>query len=454
MQKSNNTVVPEAVEGAYPPPAYAWYVTGLLTLAYVIAFIDRQVLALLVEPIKADLALSDTQMSLLMGLAFGIFYTVLGIPIGRLADRYSRRGIIATGITLWCLATAGCGLARGYAQLFLARVCVGVGEAALTPSALSLISDYFPRERRGRAIGCYNMGISIGVGVAMLAGGAIVGYAQTAPPLRLPLAGELEPWQSVFFLVGLPGLVLAGLIGAVREPVRRELLAGADRPSFAFVLRYLGARWRTYGPLFLGMSVVTIVGYAYFSWIPTMFIRNWGWSIRDVGLAYGAVTIVFGPAGVLIGGWLADRRYREGRADAHLSVAVLGALVTVPSAALVPLMPTATLALLLLVPASIGPAMATATGASALMMITPNQFRAQASAMYLFVISLLGLTLGPTVVALVTDFVFHDEGALRYSIALVSGIAGALACATLLFCSRHYRVTAAEAAAWDRSPAA
>ncbi len=450
MQKNNKSSAADSNSEDYPPPRYAWSVTALLTAAYVISFIDRQVLALLVEPIKADLDLSDTQMSLLMGLAFGIFYTVLGIPIARLADRYSRRSIISVGIALWCFATAACGLARSYAHLFVARVGVGVGEASLTPSAMSLISDYFPPHSRGRAIAFYNMGISVGVGIAMLLGGVIVGYAQTAPPLALPFIGTLKPWQAVFMIVGLPGLVLAVLMLGIREPARKELLAGTERPAFSFVLRYLAARWRTYATLFLGMSVVTIIGYAYFSWIPTMFIRTWGWSIRDVGLAYGLIMLIFGPLGVNFAGWLADRRYRAGRADAHLSVALLGTLIGVPAATLAPLMPTPALALLMLIPASVGPGMSTATGASALMMITPNQFRAQAAAMYLFVISLMGLTLGPTVVALVTDYVFADEGALRYSIALVSGVAGALAWIVLGWCTKHYRVAATEAANWQQ----
>ena len=162
---------------AYPRPAYAWYVVVILTLAYMVSFIDRQILALLIEPIKADLGLSDTGISLLLGLAFGLFYTLMGIPLGRLADRRSRRAIIAIGITIWCFMTAGCGLAKNYGQLFVARMGVGVGEASLTPSALSLISDYFPQGRRGRAIGFYNMGISLGVGVAMILGGLVVAYA-------------------------------------------------------------------------------------------------------------------------------------------------------------------------------------------------------------------------------------------------------------------------------------
>jgi MFS family permease len=196
--------------------AYGWYVVCVLTLAYVVSFLDRQILALMVEPIKHDLGLTDTQMSLLMGLAFGIFYTLMGVPLGRLADRTSRRALIATGVGVWCLMTASCGLARSFGQLFVARIGVGVGEAALTPAAISMISDYFPRQKRGRAIGFYNMGVSLGAGTAMVLGGVVISYVMSAAPVELPGVGELKSWQLVFMLVGLPGLAIVALMSTIR----------------------------------------------------------------------------------------------------------------------------------------------------------------------------------------------------------------------------------------------
>ena len=203
---------------AYPNPAYAWYVVCILTIAYMFSFLDRQILALLVEPIRADLNISDTQMSLLQGLAFGIFYTLLGIPIGRLADRRSRRSIIAIGISIWCVMTAACGLAKNFGQLFLARVGIGIGEATLNPSAYSLISDYFPREKRARPMSFYNMGVSLGAGTAMVLGGQIISWVFSQPQPVLPLVGTLFHWQVVFIMVGLPGLLIAFLMVTVREP--------------------------------------------------------------------------------------------------------------------------------------------------------------------------------------------------------------------------------------------
>ncbi|MDP6436709.1 MAG: MFS transporter [Gammaproteobacteria bacterium] len=443
----------ESTGTRYPDPGYAWYVVVILTIAYVFSFLDRQILNLLVEPIRADLGISDTQMSLLQGLAFGIFYTLLGIPIGRLADRRSRRAIIATGITIWCLMTAACGLARNFVQLFIARVGIGVGEATLNPSAYSLISDYFPRKNRARPLSFYNMGVSLGAGIAMVLGGQIIAWVFSRPPLELPVVGELFQWQTVFLLVGLPGLLVAVLMITVREPKRQDRIALGDTVEDEIpireVARFLWERKSTYLTLFIGMSVVTIIGYGYFSWIPAMFIRTWGWSISQIAFAYGLVILIFGPLGINFGGWLADRWYRKGRRAAHMRVTLIGALITVPSSVLVPLMPTPELAVVMLAPATIGAAIPTATAGAALMMIVPNQMRAQTTAIYYFVINVLGLTIGPLAIALVTDRVFMDESMLRYSIAIVSGGAGIAALGFLFANIKYYRQSVIEADAWS-----
>ncbi len=446
----------EKKKAQYPNETYGWYVVCILTLAYVFSFLDRQILALLIEPIREDMDISDTQISLLLGLAFSIFYTLLGVPIGRLADRKSRRGIIVVGITIWCIMTAACGLAKTFTQLFLARVGVGVGEASLNPSALSLISDYFPREKRARPIGFYNMGVSVGAGVAMVIGGQIIAWVFDAPTIEIPVFGELKPWQAVFVMVGLPGLLIALLMATVKEPARQDqLLDESGRVEvlpLKTVLRFLLDRKSTYLSLFLGMSVVTIVGYGFLFWIPTMFIRTWGWSIAEVSMAYGAIVLVFGPIGVNFGGWLAQKLYTDGRRAGHMRVTILGAFILVPSATIAPLMPTPELTLLMLVFVTIGGAMPSATAAAALMMIVPNQMRGQATAMYYFVTNVLGLTLGSTAIALVTDYVFKDDLALRYSIAWVSGTTGVVAIGLLLYNLAHYRKSVIEADSWCSEP--
>jgi MFS family permease len=442
----------------YPDARYAWYVVVVLTIAYLLSFLDRQILALMVEPIRRDLDISDTQVSLLGNLAFGIFYTLLGLPLGRAADRYSRRGIIAAGVTIWCAMTAACGLARNFVQLFLARVGVGVGEAALNPAALSLISDYFPPKSRGQALTFYNMGISLGVGVALIFGGQVIAWVAAAPPVELPGIGELRAWQTVFILVGLPGLLVALLMLTVREPVRRGRvqLRQADGTvtediTVRATIGYLGQRWRTYVTHFIGMTVVTIQGYSFFFWVPSLFVRTWEWTIPQISLAYGLVTIIGGPIGILLGGWISDRLYQRGHKDALMRTCLGGAiLLLIPGSVLTPLMPTAELALFMLLPVSVGGAMVTATGAAALQIITPNQMRAQATAVYYFVINIFGL-LGPTAVAAVTDYVFADDAALRWSLAIICSIASVIGLVALRYNLPHYRASVVEAEGWGRA---
>ena len=437
----------------YPPSVYSWYVVSILTLTYTVSFIDRQIMALMIDPMRHDLNISDTQVSLLIGLAFAVFYTLLGIPIARLADRYSRRKIIAAGIVAWCVMTAACGLVRTYAQLFLVRVGVGVGEAALSPSALSMISDYFPKRTRVRAIGVYNMGISLGAGMAMILGGQIVAHVMQAPPMRLPVVGQLFAWQTVFLLVGLPGLVTAILMMTVHEPRRREgLLAtkGAN-PNLAFsaVIRYLGTRWRMYASHFIGMSTVAILAYGQFAWIPTMFIRTWGWTIGEVGLAYGCVVLVAGPLSAFGSAWLTELLIKKGYQDAQMRAALwyigMGAIGSIGAG----LAPAPWLSIAMLLPASVGTIAATACGLTGLMMATPNQMRAQASAMYYLVVNVFGLTAGPTGIALFTDYVFRNTHALRYSVASVSVLAGLLGVIVLFYNLHQYRHALAESSAWE-----
>jgi len=461
MKQGRMTAGPGSVP--YPEPAYAWYVVVVLTLGYVVSFLDRQILAMLVEPIKHDMQLSDTQMGLLGGLAFAIFYTVLGIPIGRMADRYSRRTIIAAGISIWCAMTAACGLARNYSQFFLARIGVGIGEASLAPSALSLISDYFPLRTRGRAISFYSMGVSVGAGIAMIAGGKLIALAT---PISLPFIGELYAWQTIFIWVGLPGLLIAGMMVTVKEPARQgkmpvENPAGSpsDQVPVRVAVRFLADHWKTYGGLFLGMSGATVLGYGFLFWLTAMFERSWdswhwlvmqdvAWNRSTIVIAQGILLLVFGPLGVNLGGWLADRSYNSGNRDGHLRILIFSGILMLASSTLLPLVPGPELALLLFIPEIIGSAGMTAIGSAALMMITPNQLCGQITAIYYFVISITGLTIGPSAVAFLTDQVFANEADLRYSISIVSGIWGSLAVLCIATSRRHYRRSISTSVQW------
>src|SRR3954468_19236176 len=203
-------------------PRYAWYVVAVLTLANVSGFVDRQILSLLVRPIQRDFGITDTQMSYLLGLSFAVFYSVLGIPIARWADRSSRRAIIGGGVALWSVFTTLCATASTFGRLFVMRLGVGVGEATLQAPGVSLIADCFPRDRLSRAMSVYSLGIFVGSGLAYLIGGWVVGYAGAEGTVDLPLIGAVHPWQTVFAAVGLPGLLIAALILGLREPARRQ----------------------------------------------------------------------------------------------------------------------------------------------------------------------------------------------------------------------------------------
>ena len=436
----------QAAEPPYPSPAYAWYVVVVLMIAYVFAFLDRQILALLVQPIKRDLGINDTEMSLILGLAFAVFYTLLGIPIGRLADRANRRTIIAVGIAVWSVMTAFCGLAKSYGHLFLARVGVGVGEATLQPCATSILSDYFPRGRRGLAYSVYAWGLGIGAGLSFVLGGRLIEAVAQTGTITLPVVGELYPWQTVFLIIGAPGLLVALLMMTIAEPPRRDRLAPGDGAQIPLreVVAYLRRRRRTYGTLFLGLSVMTIIGNAYIAWLPSLFIRTHGWSIGEVSLWYGLILGFGGPVGVTLGGWLGDRLYRAGIKDGHMKTALYGTLALVPVAVVVPLIPNPNAAMALMIVHAVGSGMPTAAGPASLMMIAPNEMRGQITAVYWFVISMLGLTVGPTSVALLTDLVFADENAVGASLSIVSLAAGGLVTWVLIYNLRHYRGTLEE----------
>ena len=419
---------PPAAEGddaPYPRPAYAWYVVGVLTIAYVSSFIDRQILSLLVAPIRRDLGISDTGMSLLMGLSFALFYTLLGLPIGRLADGHSRRGIMAAGVAVWSLMTALCGLSRTFLQFFLARVGVGVGEAALSPPAYSLLADYFPRNRLATALSVYSSAIYMGGGLAFVIGGLVIGLVSGTGTTTLPLVGEVRPWQTVFFAVGLPGLLIALLFATVKEPARR----GATKATLpiADTVRYVRENARTFGCHHVGVACISLAAYSANAWLPTVFVRTFGWQLPRIGLVLGLTIMTFGTLGIVAGGRYADRQLALGRADAKLRACQAGALGMLLCFLPLPFMPSGTLAALLLVPVNFFAAFPYGAAAAAVQELAPNRMRAQVSALYLFVVNIIGLGFGPTAVALVTDYGFRRDDAVAWSLTTVVALSLAAA---------------------------
>lgn len=412
-----------------PDERYAWYVVAVLMIAYVCSFVDRQIIALMVEPIRRDLAISDTQMSLLMGLSFALFYSFLGLPIGRLADRGNRRRIIAVGIAVWSLMTAAGGLARNYWQLFTARVGVGVGEAALSPAAYSMIADLFPRKRLGTAIGVYSLGIYLGAGLAMMLGGWITGRVSADVSWSVPLVGSLRPWQVVFIAIGLPGLLLALWVGTLREPARGAMSGAVSTAAVpvAEVLRYVRRHARAFAGHNLGFGFVAMVNFGWAYWVPTWLQRVHGWTPQHVGLVYGFWTATFGVAGVVVGGWLGDRLASRGHPDAKIRVGLIGICGQVLAGLLFLFAPTASMEWAL-IPSTFFASFGFGAAAAAIQEISPVPMRGQISAIYLFVINLVGQTLGPFFVAGLTDFVFRDDMLVGRSLLVVTlgglGLAG------------------------------
>jgi MFS family permease len=399
--------------------AYAWYVAALLTLTQIVSYLDRFLPSLVLQPIKHALALSDFQIGLLLGPAFVVFYVALGVPLGWLADRVSRRAILAVGIAIWCTMTAAGAIAMSFVPLFLARLGVGLGEATVAPASISLISDYFTRERRARAISLFMSGAFLGAGTTFLFFGPLVRRVESHPSFSLPILGQLEPWRMCFVLVGLPGLMLAVLMLTVREPIRLERTAPG---GFGAAFAYIAQRWRAFGTLFLASACNLTMGALAF-WNVALFKRTWGWDVAQVGVAVGLILFTAGPLGTLLGIFLTNRDLRRGRRDATLRALFLGLVIGVPAYILFPLMPSAALGLVALFFAHVGQAMATAAGPATLMMLTPGQMRAQATAVYYLVISVIAQLIGPPLVGIMTDRM-GDPAALRYSVSIEVALIG------------------------------
>ncbi|MDF3932902.1 spinster family MFS transporter [Pseudomonas citronellolis] len=411
--------------------AYEWYVVSLCMVAYIFSFIDRQILALMIEPIKADLGLSDTQFSLLHGLAFSLFYAVMGWPIAYLADRYSRPKIIALGVVFWSLATAACGLSKNFLQMFLARIGVGVGEAALSPAAYSMFSDLFPKEKLGRAVAVYSIGSFVGGGLAFLVGGYVIDLLKDTRALSLPLLGEVKAWQLTFFIVGLPGALVGLLIWlTVRDPQRRGLSHDASgqakAPAAGDGVRFLGRHKATFACLYLGFSFYAMALYAMLSWTPALYMRKHGLDPVGTGYTLGAILLLANTTGVYCGGWLTDLLARRGHGDAAMRAGLIGALGMLVPVSLFALVEPLWLSLALLVPAMFFASFPMPASTAAMQHLAPNQVRAQVSAIFLLVSNLLAVGLGTTLVALITDRAFGDPQAVGGSIAIVASCASSL----------------------------
>ena len=399
----------------YPKPAHAWWSAVVFFILYNLSFIDRQMINLLVDPIRATLEISDFEISLLQGFAFAIFYCLLGVPIGWLVDHKPRRPIVAAGVLIWSIAAAACGLATRFWHMALARIGVAAGEATLAPAAYSMMSDMFPPKKLAFPMSLMGTGAALGTAAAGLIAGAVTASVGTSQ-VEIPVLGSFEAWQVAFLVAGIPGLLLVPLIYTVRDPVRR-LKEGARALEGASVVNYFAENRRLYSGHMLGFAVYSMCNYGFVSWVPSFLIRIHDQSLADVAWIYGGLTLVFGLFGGLLMGFVVDRWFSSGRRDAHLRFFAMMALMQMVSVTIAVNAGSLWLSVAFLAPVFAVQSF-TGVGAAALQIITPATMRGQMSAIYLLIFNLVGLGLGPTVVAIFTDYLFGNDMMVGQSIML------------------------------------
>lgn len=416
------------LEPEYPGSTLAWYVTALLTVIYIFSFIDRQILNLLVGPIQADLGLSDTEVSLLQGFGFVATYVLLSIPIGRLVDTRRRVSIIAAGIAVWSVATAACGAARSFGALFAARAGVGVGEATLTPATWSLLADYFPPQRRSLPLSIFLIGPYVGVGIAMIAGGVVMDFLADHANVTLPLIGEVAAWQTTFFIVAAPGLLLTALMLLVPEPQRKGLQGSVHTGATRYrdILSWMGDHRRIYIALLVGVPCLVLVLYGLQAWIPTYLVRVHDMGLGDAGKQYGPIALVAGSLGVLSGPFIGRALDKRGFSDYPLRLTLFSLIAVGPTLIALAMVNDSSVALAIIAVASFLVPMPLALVATALQNVTPNRMRGVLVGTYVVATNVIGMAFGPSLVALTTDYVFGDPAAVGQSLAVVGTVVSIL----------------------------
>ncbi len=417
-----------AAESPYPPPAVSWYATLMLAFLYWMSLLDRFIISLLVDPIKADLGLTDVQFGLLQGIGFLISFTLFGFVFGVLADRKDRRKLIYIGVTIWSVASAGCGLAQNFWHLLVARIGLGAGEASLNPSASSMISDLFPRDRLTSAMAVYSIGATVGSGTALILGGTIIAWVASFGDIVLPVIGPVATWQMVFFIVGLPGLAFALMVFTFPEPVRRNRTQmmpeqGSWFSAYANLFRFARSRSRFFVAHYGGFTLAASVVNGCVVWYPVHMARAFDWDQGRVGLYLGLTLLVSGVVGKLVTGWMVDTLYRRGHRDAQLRWYAGCLLVAAPTGVIATTTgnPWLFLGLIGLFAALVTPMHACAM--SSLNLVTPNQLRGTGVAVYATIAGLLGGSLGTLLIPIFAGWIVGAESDIGPGMAALIGIA-------------------------------
>jgi MFS family permease len=433
-QSSNDTKT-------YPKPAYAWYVVVLMMFFYVLSFMDRQIIAVLLDPIKIDLDLTDVQISLIGGVSFGLFYSIVGIFIGRLADSMNRPWLIALGVFIWSLTTALCGLASKFWHLLFLRMGVGLGEAALLPSTLSLLKDYFPPNRLATPTSVFLFGAPIGIGLSFAAGGFLFSVAQditaSAGWNDVFFIGGSAAWKLVLIFLGVVGMVMTLGMMTVREPRTTSAVAqekqaerglkASEAAAMPEVKAYARINWLPIMSLYVGMALISLAAYAQGFWDVTYLTRTFGGDRASVSFMYGMVQMFGGIAGMFLGGFTADYLTRRGVQGSSFKLVTAGAAFAIPFAYVYPLMGSESASLWLMVLAIFGTNMCFAGAASAMQRMYPAAMLGLAAGVYFFMSNAVGLLVGPFAIAATTDYIFGDPQKVGYSLSIVGGSARLLA---------------------------
>ncbi len=435
--------------GDYPPARTAWWTVAVLIVLSCLSLLDRQIMALLIPAIRAELGINDFQVGLLQGVAFSLFYGTFGLVLGWAVDRYARRPIIFIGVCFWSLATSACGLAGNSIELMLARFGVGAGEAALSPASYSIVGDSFPKRRLAFALSVYGIGGQLGVGVSLLLGGYLIAVIP-AEGLVLPLLGQLSAWRAVFLAAGLPGVVIALLVWTLRDPPRRDRLAAGEQ-SWRDTLRFVGSRKRLYGGISFGFALLSTSGFGYYGWAAVFLMRHFHVDVTQVVTILAPSSTAGGIAGLLLAGFTSDRLFARGMKDAHLRVFIAVAPLHCAAVVLAMLSTNLTWFVIWSTLAAAGLSYVGVV-AAALQLVTPNNFRGQVSSGFLFMSTLIGTGLGPAIVGALSSYAFHDDSKLGWAISLNSLIACPLAMLALGLALKPMRRGVVEARMWMSQP--
>ncbi len=428
----------------FPKPAYAWYCLSVICFAYLFGFMDRIIVGLLTPAIQMDLGLSDSQMGIIQGLAFAVFYTLFGVPLGLAADRVNRKWLLAGSITLWSLMTAACGFARSFGGLFGARAGVGIGEATLNPCAVSLIGDCFEAKTRPKAYGILTMSTALATGLTYVLGGALLGFVGVGTggnTFSMPLLGEIPAWQAVFIIIGVAGLMPAVLMAlTVREPARMGIAVDAPaQASRADIMAFLKLNKTTLICHNFGMAFIIMAVYGWINWMPAFFVRVHQWDVPTFSIYYGIFGGIAGIVSAISSGYVTNWLKARGFKDGAMRTVFIGGVGLTISTSIAPLMPTPELALAFYVIAGLFANYPTAQALAAIAEITPNQLRGIITALYVLVIGIGGAGLGPFAMGWVTDNVFGDPLKIHYSMALVTLVMGTIGTILIAYGLKAFR---------------